>query len=181
MNTDEEMFDEVDRKFMRKHWKTMSVFGVIGGAAIVVGLFVLTWFLATAQATGFVPAALGQWSVGIVINFILHLIFWELLLVGSWVAVLGAAIGYRWYKTLTDEEKEGKPKRGKREHSDAFGFFFGLLWLIVVWFDNRWNLAFESWTINDWIYSCLAAFGWGALIIGIPVLLYFVWWVRQDP
>jgi hypothetical protein len=180
MNTDEDYFDEMDKRFLRKHWKAMTGFGVIVGVAIVEALFVLTWFLGIAQTTGFVPAMLGQWSVGHVINFLLHLIFWELLLVGVWLVTVVGIVGFRWYKTLTAEEKIDRPKRGKREHGDTFGFFIGIVWLIVVWVDGRWNLAFEAWTINDWIYSCLAAFGWIALIAGIPLVLYFFWWVRND-
>jgi hypothetical protein len=180
MNSNEESFDEKDKKFLKKHWRMMVVFTVIFIIAAVVALYVLTWFIATAQATGFVPALLGQWTVGYVIDFILHLIFWELLLVGSWLIVVVGVIGYRWYKTFTDEEKEAKPKRGKREGGDAFSFLVGITWLIVVWVDGRWNLPLASWTINDWIYSCLAAVGWDLLIFGIPLVLYFIYWTRTE-
>ncbi|TFG31259.1 hypothetical protein EU528_06695 [Candidatus Thorarchaeota archaeon] len=179
MNNDEKMFEEADRRFLRKHWKTMSVFAGIGVAAIVTALYVLTWFVSTAQTAGFIPSMLGQWTVGYAINFILHLIFWEILFVGSWVIALVAIVGYRWWKTLSDEEKKGNRKRSKRDGGNAIGFFVGIMWLIVVWFDGRWALAFESWTFNNWIYSCLAALGWTLLIFGIPFALYFAWWIRQ--
>ena len=132
MGFNEEMLDEHDKKFLRKHWRTMSVFGVIAIAAVIAAVYVLTWFVATAQSTGFVPATIGEWSIGHFFSFVLHLIFWELILVVSWVIVLVAVVFYRWWKTLSDEEKQGKPKRGKREESDAFGFFVFIAWLIVV-------------------------------------------------
>jgi hypothetical protein len=170
--------DENDRRFIRRHWKMLSVFGVIGAAAVVAAVLVLTWFVATAQATGFVPAVLGEWTVGYFINFVLHLIFWELLLVGSWVAVVVGVLGYRWWNSLSPEEKV-RPKRGRREGGDAFGFLIFITWLIVVWLDGRWALPFEAWTINNWVYSFLAAVGWDLLIFGIPILLGFVWWIRK--
>ena len=106
MNSNEETFDEKDKKFLKKHWRIFVVFAVIFSVAAIVALFVLTWFIDTAQATGFVPTLLGQWTVGYVIDFILHLIFWELLFVGSWLIVIVGVIGYRWYKTFTEERSE---------------------------------------------------------------------------
>ena len=180
MNTDDYMTEQEGRTFLKKHWKTMIVFGGIAIAAIVAALYVLTWFVAIAQSTGFVPATLGAWSVGTVINFIIHLIFWEVLLVLSWVIVLVAIVFYRWWKTLDESEKQSKPKGGKREGGDAFGFFIGIMWLIVVWLDGRWSLPFNSWAFNDWVYSFLAALGWTLIIFGIPMVLYFIYWIRQD-
>ena len=75
MTSNEETFDEKDKKFLKKHWRMFVVFAVIFSVAAVAAIYVLTWFLATAQATGFVPALLGQWTVGNVIDFILHIIF----------------------------------------------------------------------------------------------------------
>lgn len=180
MTSKEQMLDDYDRRFLRRHWKTMSIFGVIGVVAVIAAIFVLTWFVATAQATSFIPSTLGEWSVGYFINFALHLLFWELLLVVSWVLVLAGIVLYRWWPTLSDEEKKGKPKRGKREGGDAFGFFVFIVWLIVVWLDGRWNLPFNSWTFNDWVYSCLAAVGWISVIFGIPLVLILLWWMRKE-
>ncbi|MHA2066578.1 MAG: hypothetical protein ACXABY_19575, partial [Candidatus Thorarchaeota archaeon] len=55
-----------------------------------------------------------------------------------------------------------------------------ITWLIVVWVDGRWNLAFESWTFNDWVYSFLAALAWDLLIFGVPIALAFIWWIRKE-
>ena len=180
MTLNEKMLDDYDKRFLRRHWKTMCIFGAIGVVAIIAAIFVFTWFVATAQATSFVPSTLGEWSVGYFINFALHLLFWELLLVVSWVLVLVGVVLYRWWPTLTEEEKKGKPKRGKREGGDAFGFVLFIAWLIVVWFDGRWNLPFNSWTFNDWVYSCLAAVGWISIIFGIPLVLILLWWMRKE-
>ncbi|MFW9908865.1 MAG: hypothetical protein ACFFEF_09845 [Candidatus Thorarchaeota archaeon] len=180
MNSGEEFLDERERRFLRRHWKMALVFTMLGFAGAIGAVLVLLWFVAMAQATALVPAVLGEWSIGYVITFILHLIFWELLLVGSWVLVLVLVILIKWYRNLPEEERERWPKRGRREEGDAIGFLVGITWLIVVWLDGRWDLAFESWTFNDWVYSFLAAFLWDLLIFGVPIALAFIWWMRKE-
>ena len=180
MNTDEKVIDEKTRSFLGKHWRMMTVFGVLGAAAASAAVYVLLWFVQTAQITGFVPVTLGQWTVGYVVAFVLHLIFWELLLVGSWTAVAAVLLAVPWYRALPDEDKMGSSKRGTREGGDAFGFLVLITWLLVVWFDGRWGLAFQSWTLNAWVYSFLAAVLWDLIIFGIPLLIYFVWWIRKE-
>ena len=181
MNTDDRNFDfdEKDRRFLKRHWRMMVVFGALVAAAASAAVYVLLWFVATAQATGFVPIALGDWTVGYVVAFVLHLIFWELLLVGSWAAVAAVLLAVPWYRKLPDEDKRGSSKRRTREGGDAFGFLVLLTWLLVVWFDGRWALPFQTWTVNAWVYSFLAAVAWDLLIFGIPILIAFIWWIRK--
>ncbi|MHA1906672.1 MAG: hypothetical protein ACW98Y_05220 [Candidatus Thorarchaeota archaeon] len=179
MNDSEEFLDEFEKRFLRRHWRMAIVFAVIIAAAVIVAIVVALWFLTTAQATALVPAMLGQWSIGHVILFCFHLLFWEILLVGSWLLVIVLVIIFQWYMKLPEEERRERPSRGRREESDAFGFLVTMTWLIVVWVDGNWNLAFESWTINDWVYSFLAAMLWDLLIFGIPIMLAFLWWIRK--
>ena len=176
----EEPIDEAPKRFLKRHWKMAIVFAAVFAGAAIGVLLVFLWLVATAQATVLVPAVLGQWSIGYVITFILHLIFWELVLVGSWVIPLVLVMIFRWYTKLPEEEREGWPRRGRGEDSGAFGFLVGVTWLIVIWLDGRWNLAFESWTFNDLVYSWLSAVLWDLLILGIPIALYFIWWIRRE-
>ncbi len=176
----DEFLDEVEMRFLRKYWRMALVFVAVIAAAVIGAAIVLVWFVAIAQTTALVPATLGLWSIGHVILFILHLVFWEIVLVGSWVLVIVLVIIFQWYMKLPEKDREGWPKRGRREESDAFGFLVGITWLIVVWVDGRWNLAFESWTFNDWVYSFLAAFAWDLLIFGVPIALGFLWWIRKE-
>lgn len=188
--TNEELSDEVWKKFLRRHWKmTIAMAGGIAGAAIV-ALFVFLWVVADAQATGLVPAALGQWTVGYFFTFILNVILWELVFVGSWGIPIVVVIFFQWYKKLPDEEREeyeGEPKkkRPRRGMSGDRGggfisFLVGLTWLILVWIEGRWNLAFQAWTFNDWIYSWIAAALWDLLILGVPVAIFIIWWIRKE-
>jgi hypothetical protein len=180
MNTGEEFLDEVQKRFLRKYWKMAIVLAAFFSAAVAGLILVFLWFVAHAQATGFIPGTIGLWSIGSLINFILHTIFWELVLVVSWVIVGVVVVYLKWYKNLPAEDTEGWPKRGRREEGDAFGFFVMIAWLIIVWLDGRWETAFQLWTVDDWVYSFGAALLWMFLIIGIPVGLGFLWWINKE-
>ena len=181
MNEREEFLDEGQKRFLKRHWRMTMVFAVIFAAAIAVAILVFLWFIDTAQATGLVPSVLGEFTIGYLITFLLHMIFWELAFVVSWVLVVVAAIYFLWYKQLPEEEQDiARGKRGRREEGDAFGFFVVVFWLIIVWVDGRWDLAFESWTLNNWVYSWIAAFLWVLLIFGIPIAIYFFYWISQE-
>lgn len=181
MNTDDEIMETVGRKFLRKYWKMNVVFAVLIIAALVEALLVFLWVLADLQTLGLIQTTLGLWSVGQIITFILHLIFWELVLVGLWVLVAAAVVYLKWYTNLPEEDKFPKGQRGKREQSDAFGFFVGITWLLIIWFTSRWDITFNAWTVNDWVFTWLFALLIDLLIIGIPALLYFIYWIRKEP
>ena len=174
MNTSEELLDEVQMNFLKRHWKMTIVMAVSCAAAAIVALFVFLWVAANAQATGLVPVALGQWTVGYLITFILNVIFWELLLVVSWLIPLFAA--YYWWFNKQPDADIWKPGRGRREGGDAFGFLIGIAWLIMIWIDGRWTQELQTWTFIEWIYSWLTALGWVLIIFGIPAVIIFILW-----
>lgn len=174
--SEEEEFDVEKLRFLKKYWKTTIVFVAIAAVAIVVAVLVLLWQVNVAV----VPATLGDWTVGIVITFCLTVIFWELLLVGSWVAVLAIVIYFQWYRNLPDEDSKKWSGRGNRENTDAIGFFIGIAWLIILFIDGRWNLTFNSWTFVDWIWSWLTAALWVLVIGGIVVLVGLAAWVGSE-
>jgi hypothetical protein len=180
MENDEEFLDEEERKFLKKHWRNILPLGIVIIAGLIAGILLFLWLVADAQTTGLVPAQLGEWTVGYVITFILHVVLWELILVGSWVAVLVIVLLYRWYKELPEEEKWKRHERGRRDEGEAFGFFIGLAWLLIVWIDGRWHLAFQDWTLNDWIFSWISALLWVLLIAGIPITIFFLYWVSME-
>lgn len=173
------------KQFVRRHSKfTLLVVAGIAAAAVA-GLFVFLWVVANAQATALVPPGLGDWSVGNVFVFILTVILWELVLVASWVIPLALAAYFLWYRKLPTEERralEGAPRRGRAAGgSGGISFFTGLVWLVIVWADGRWNLAFKNWTFNELVYSWIAAGVVVLLIVGIPGLIYLAWsFTRKD-
>ena len=157
----------------------MVIIGVGIGAAIG-ALLVFLWVVKNGQATGLIPKLLGEWTVGHFIIFILHVILWELLFIGIPVAVAACLIYMLWWRKLPEEEK--RPSRGisAGKSSGGISFLVTIVWLIIVWIDGRWNLAFQSWTLNDWVYSWLTAFLWVSLIIGSPVVIGGIWWLRKE-
>jgi hypothetical protein len=173
MNKSEEQLDEEKKRFLLKNWKMTLVMAACIVAAAVVALLVFLWVVA--EAALIMPASLGDWTIGYIVTFVLHLIFWELLLVATWGIPL-AAVLYWQFSKLPDADL-WKPTGGRRESGDAFGFLIGIAWLIMIWIDDRWNQTFQTWTFTEWIYSWLTALGWVLLIFGIPAVIILVLWL----
>lgn len=191
--TEEAIRDRVFIKFLKRQWKMTLVIAGLIAAAAVAALFVFLWVVADAQATGLVPASIGLWSVGYVITFILHVILWEFVFVGTWGIPVAALIYLLWWKKIPDEERKeyvGEPKKKRRGMAAGRGggfisFIVTITWLIMIWINGRWNLAFQAWTFNDFVYSWLHAAAWDLLILGIPAAIliigYVVYEVRKEP
>jgi hypothetical protein len=184
MKTSERPGGKAWKVFVRRHSRiTLLMVGWIAAAAVA-ALFVFLWVVATAQATGLVPSGLGDWTAGHVLTFILNVILWELVLVASWVIPVALAAFFLWYRKLPDEERreyEGGPRRSRSAGgSGGISFFTGLVWLVIVWTDGRWNLVFKDWTFNDLVYSWVAAGLVVLLIVGVPAMIYLVWSLRRN-
>jgi len=167
------------KQFVKRHSKFLLLMAGGIAAAAAAALFVFLWVVATTQAAGLVPSGLGDWTVGHAVTFILTVILYELLLVASWVIPLAGAVYFLWYKRLPAEERWdwGRgPRRGRSARgSGGISFFTWLVWLVVVWADGRWNLAFKNWTFNQLVYSWIAAGLVVLLIVGIPAVIYLIW------
>jgi hypothetical protein len=162
--------------FLSRHWgMALVIIGVIAAAAIV-SFLVFLWFVADAQTTALVPASLGLWTVGFFFTFVLNLIFWELLFVGSWGIPVAIFLWAGWYRKLPAEERkeyEGGPRAAGG--GGGFSFFVWVVWLIVVWTDGAWERAFAHWTFDQWVYSWVVACLWVLLLAGIPGLIFLLW------
>jgi hypothetical protein len=186
VQTSEELSDEVWKKFLRRHWKMALPMIVVLVVAAIVAVFTFLKVVADAQALALVPVALGQWTVGYCFTFFITVIIWELIFVGSWVIPIILVIFALWYRRLPDEERKEydlSPKRGadprRTEGGGFFSFLVGVIWLIIVWTTGRWDLAFQAWTFNDWIYSWLTACLWTLLPVVIAGTLYLIWALRR--
>ncbi|MFW9831106.1 MAG: hypothetical protein ACFFD8_04975 [Candidatus Thorarchaeota archaeon] len=183
METTEEQRDERMKKFLQRHWK-ISLAGVLGIAVVaVVAIFVFLKVVADAQVLGFIPTTLGLWSVASFFTFIITVILWELILVGSWAIPITIITLILWYRKLPEEERkeyEGGSRRGRSAgEGGGVSFFVTVVWLIIVWITGRWTLAFQSWTFNDWIYTWLAACLWIVVPLCIAGLIYLLWTTRN--
>jgi hypothetical protein len=68
------------KAFLRKHWKIAALFVVGAVLALVASVLVFLWFVGDAQSTDMVPMTLGLWTMSNLVTFVLHLVFWELVL-----------------------------------------------------------------------------------------------------
>ena len=171
------------KKFLRKHWNIVAIFVVAGILAFIGAIYVYLWFVGDAQSTGMVPSTLGLWTMGNIVTFILHLIFWELLFIGV-PAVIGAVVGWQWWKRLPDEERKEYHFFGKRSRTTRGGGGVSVLLLIAfaikVFIDGNWNVAIATWTLDYVVYSMLTILVWILVIFGIPIVIGIIWWLRRE-
>ncbi len=170
-------------KFLKKHWQAFAVFVAAIVAAVAGAIYVFVWFTGAAQSAGVVPAVLGVWSMNSVLMFILHAIFWELLLVGIPVAV-GVVIVWQWWRRLPEEEKETYHLGGKRSKSRNAGGAVGPLLFIAfalkVYVDGNWNAAISTFTLDYIVGSMVTILLWIVAIFAIPTIAGLVWWIHHE-
>jgi hypothetical protein len=170
------------RIFLRNHWK-MFLLLIVGAVLAFIGaVLVYLWFVGQAQSTGLVPSILGLWTMGHLVTFLLNLIFWMILLIGIPLIVAGVA-GWLWWRRLpAEEKKEYRFFRNRSRRSDggnAFSFLVFIAFLIKVYVDGNWNVAFGSWTFDYLVYSMLTALIWVLVLLAIPMAIGLFWWLSQ--
>jgi hypothetical protein len=170
------------QRFIRKHWKIAAAFAFAGLILIIGTVYVFLWFTSDAQTTSLVPSTLGLWSMASVVSFILHLIFWELIFIGI-PAVIGAVVGWQWWKRLTEAEKSEHHLSGKSSRSrSASGAVSPLLFIafaLKVYVDGNWNVAISTYTLDYVVGSMITILIWIAVIFGIPAVIGTIWWLSR--
>jgi hypothetical protein len=171
-------------KFIRKHWAMFVLWIVIAIGALIGAIYVLFWFVEDAQVTDLVPEILGLWSMKYLIDFLLHLLFWEIILVGIPLIIIVALIYLLWWKKLPyDELTEYRERKlfGKSSRTRDSGTGISLLinigFIIKVYLDGNWDKPFAEWKFDYLIHSYLTVLGWLLLIFGIPILIGTAWWI----
>jgi len=170
------------KKFLRKHWRVVASFVVAGILAFIGAIYVFLWFVKDAQSTNLVPKTLGPWTMGHVVTFILHLIFWELVIIGI-PAIIGAVAGWQWWRRLPAEEKESHFFGRRSRTTGGSGGVSVLLWIafaIKVFIDGKWNEPISTYTLDYVVGSLISILIWVAVIIGIPAAIAIVWWIRHE-
>ena len=172
------------KKFLRKHWKIMAIFTVAAILIFTGAIYVFLWFVEQAQTTGLVPSNLGLWSMGNMVMFILHAIFWELLLIGI-PTIIVAIVGWQWWKRIPEEEKKehhfsAKPSRSTSGGGGAISLLVWIAFLIKVYTDGNWNVAVATWTLDYLDSSLLSVLMWIIIIFGIPgIVIGLIWWIAN--
>jgi len=170
------------KKFLGKHWNIIALFVIAGILVFIGAIYVFSWFVKGAQSTGLVPSTLGLWTMNHAVSFILHLIFWELILIGI-PAIIGAVAGWQWWRRLPEEEKK-EYHFGKRSRTTGGGggvsalLFIGFA--IKVYVDGNWNTAISTWKLDYVVGSMITTLIWTAVIFGIPLAVGLVWWIHHE-
>ena len=178
--------EKIWKIFLRKHWNMVVLFVVGVIMASIGAILVYLWFVGEAQLTDLVPATLGLWTMGHILTFLLHLIFWEIIIIGIPV-ILAAVAGWLWWKKLPIDEQEeyrrghlfGKRSR-RTEGGEGISFLVFIAFIIKISLDGNWNVAFATWTFDYFVYSCIWAFIWVLIIFGIPIAIGGTWWLRHE-
>ncbi len=170
-------------RFLRKHWRAFAVFTAAAVIAVAGAVYVFVWFTGNAQSNGLVPAVIGGWSMNNLVMFMLHAIFWELLLIGI-PAVVGVVIGYMWWRSLPKEEKQQYHLPGKRsKRRGAGGAISPLLFIafaLKVYVDGNWNQAISTYTLDYVVGSMVTILLWTVAIFAIPAIVGLVWWIKHE-
>jgi hypothetical protein len=181
--TESENSSDAWKQFLRRHWNVLALFVAAVALAIVGAVYVFLWFVGDAQSTGLVPSTLGLWTMGNLVTFILTVIFWELLLIGI-PAIIGAVVGWLWWRNLPSEEKKEYHFFGRRSRATSGGGGISLLLFIAfcikVFLDGNWNVAIATWTFDYVVYSMLWILIWILVIFGIPAAVGVTWWIRHE-
>jgi hypothetical protein len=175
------------KSFLRNHWRIVLVLGAIAAATVAGAILVLVWFVGESQATDLVPRVLGLWSMDVLVTFFLHLIFWEVLLVGVPTGIAALVVYLGWWRRLPVEERMayrrghlfGKSSR-RSDGGGAVTFLVTLGVVIKVYVDGNWTVPFATWSLEYLVFSYLIVFLWMLAIIGIPLTIGAIWWLRKE-
>ncbi len=175
--------DNTGKKFMKRHWKMVSVW-ILAALLMVAGaVTVFLWYAHEAQANGDVPAALSGWSVGNIFDFLIHLAFWEVLLVGIPVAAICIASWALWWKKLPKEYRKEYRIAGifdwdskSSKAGNAFSFIFQVLFILKVYWDGNWDTPISTWSFDYVVDTGLWVIMVVLLVAAIPLTLGAIWW-----
>jgi hypothetical protein len=171
------------KEFLQKRWGMLAYWVVVGVIAVVGAVLVFLWFVDEAQLTSLVPAGLGQWSMENLVMFILHLLFWELVIVGIPVAVAAIVAWWWWTKIPEDERKRytffNKGSKAQNGGSGVSLLFF-IAFCIKVYVDGNWGVPIATWTLDYVIDSMITIMVWCVIVFGIPAAIIGILWLIHE-
>ncbi|TFG06560.1 MAG: hypothetical protein EU539_07360 [Promethearchaeota archaeon] len=172
---------------IKKHWKVLILFIAVVVVLSIIGVYVLIWQIQTSPIGNYGKATFDQWSLEWVVIFLIMLILWELLFVGLPAALLFGLGGYLWWQRLPGEEraefKEHRSTHKKARGGCGCGIFMFIAYCIYIAIDGNFSTPFGNKPYSYWVYSYLLTIGWLLIIIGIPMaiigLIYLRYWLNK--
>ena len=96
---------------------------------------------------------------------------------------IGAIIGWLWWKRIPEEEKREYNLSTKSSRSrSAEGAISPLLFIafaIKVYLDGQWNAPIAGFSLDYVVGSMVTILVWIAVIVAIPAIIGFVWWISR--
>ena len=168
------------KPFLKRHMGIIASFFVAAVALFIGSIYVFSWSSTDAVVIGIVPSTLVGWTIGTVVSFLLHIVFWELMLIGIPAAV-GAALGWVWWKRLPTEERGTRLfGGGQRSGGDGAGVILFIAFCAKVYVDGNWNAPIASWTVGYVAGSIVTIVTWALIILGIPLVIGLLWWLNRQ-
>jgi hypothetical protein len=172
---------------IKNHWKILILCAVIIAILIIIAVNVLIWQIQTSAIGNYGSATFDQWSLQWIVIFVIMLILWELLFIGVPAGLIFGLGGYLWWKRLPDEErtklKEQQSTHKKARRGCGLGFFIFIAYCIYIAIDGNFSTPFGNKPYSYWVYSYLLTIGWLLIIIGIPMaiigLIYLRYWLKK--
>jgi len=189
--------EEFWKKKIKEHWKTFAVMIAAGVCLAIGALLVFLWFInitpigAIGGIGGTLPIA--QWTLEMVLLFMIFSFLFELLFVGVPAALFFGVGGYIWWRRLPAEEKqEFKDREKKKTHrarnaggGGGGGFFMFIAYYIYMFVQGFHTVQFGAVAYSFWIYHCFLTLMWIFIVLGIPALIiviivYFTVWRKKS-
>jgi hypothetical protein len=118
-----------------------------------------------------------------VVTFVLHLVFWELVLIGIPVGI-AAVGGWQWWKRLPNEEKKKYHFFSSRSRttggSGGISILLFIAFCIKVFIDGNWDVTIASWSLDYVVESMISILIWVAIIFGIPAVIGVILWINYS-
>lgn len=171
------------KKFLKLHWNMLAFWIISAIAAVIGAIQVFLWFVSEAQSTALVPATLAQWSMNNIVMFIIHLIFWQLIIIGIPLAVVGI-LAWLWWKKIPEQERNEYTFFNKGTKTEQGGggisFLMFVAFCLKVYIDGNWNDAIASWTLNYVVDSMVTILFWAAIVFGIPAIIIGIIYLAHE-
>ena len=154
----------------------------------IIAVIVVIWHIQTTPIGNYGNATIDQWSLDWIVGFFIVLILWELLFVGIPAGLFFGLGGYLWWQGLPDDDKERCKEYDKKGHKSrnaggGCGLVLFIAYCIYIAIDGNYYAAFGSQPYNYWVYSYLLTIVWLLIIVGIPIaiagLLYLRYWLNK--